>query len=252
MEWKGGVTVKSKEDQAKMRQAGRVVAGLLQLMRKEVKAGVSTQGLDEIAEAFIRSEGAEAAFKGYHEYPASICVSVNEVVIHGVPGSRVLKEGDIAGIDVGVRFQGFYADAARTFPVGKVDAESRRLIEVTAEALRLGINQAVAGNRIGDISWAVQSYAEAQGLSVVREYVGHGIGRSLHEEPQVPNYGKPHQGVQLLEGMTLAIEPMLNSGRPEIQLLNDGWTVVTQDRRRSGHFVQTVIIGKDKAEIITN
>ncbi|HTL71444.1 MAG TPA: type I methionyl aminopeptidase [Candidatus Eisenbacteria bacterium] len=247
----GGILLKSKAELEIMRRAGRVVAGLLKLMEREAKAGVSTKRLDEIAEAYIRSQGTEPAFKGYYGYPACICASVNEEVVHGIPGSRVLKDGDIIGVDVGVKLEGFYSDAARTFAIGAVDERSRRLIEVTREAMQRGIQKAVRGNRLSDISWAVQSYAEQQGFSVVRQFVGHGIGRSLHEEPQVPNYGKPGQGPELVIGMALAIEPMLNAGTHEVEILKDGWTVVTRDRKRSGHFEQTVFVGETEPEIVT-
>lgn len=234
-----------------MRRAGKIVGELLKLMEREAKPGVSTRDLDESAERFIRSQGAEPAFKGYYGYPASICASVNEEVVHGIPGARILKEGDIIGVDVGAKFEGFYADAARTFAIGKVDAASQKLIDVTREATKRGIAKAIAGNRIGDISWAVQEYAESQGFSVVRDYVGHGIGRNLHEEPQVPNAGKAGQGLKLVEGMALAIEPMLNAGTHEVEVLNDGWTVVTKDRKRSGHFENTVFVGKKQPEVVT-
>ena len=234
-----------------MRRAGRIVAGLLKLMEKETRQGVTTKRLDEIAEDFIRSQGAEPAFKGYYGFPASICASVNEQVVHGIPGNRTLKEGDIIGVDVGVKLEGFFSDAARTFAVGEVDADSRRLIDVTREAMNRGIEQAVEGRQLGDISWAVQSYAEKHGLSVVRDFVGHGIGRNLHEEPQVPNFGKPRAGIKLTRGMALAIEPMLNLGGSEVEILKDGWTVVTKDRKRSGHFEQTVFVGKDRSEVVT-
>ncbi len=243
--------LKTKDELEVMRRAGRVVSKLLKLMEKETKPGVTTQQLDEIAEAFVRSEGAQPAFKGYYGYPATICASVNEEVVHGIPGKRVLKDGDIIGIDVGVILDGFYSDAARTFAVGQVDPESQRLIDVTREAMTRGIGQAVAGNRLSDISWAVQSFAEKEGFSVVRQYVGHGIGKNLHEEPQVPNFGKPHEGPTLVEGMALAIEPMLNVGTHEVEVLSDGWTVVTKDGKRSGHFEQTIFVGKNKAEIVT-
>ena len=246
-----GIELKAPAELARMRQAGRIVAGLLKLMEKEARAGVKTKTLDKIAEDFIRSQGGEPAFKGYHGFPASICASVNEEVIHGIPGERVLKEGDIIGVDVGVKLGGYFSDAARTFAIGAVDPESRRLMEVTRAAMLEGIRQAVAGNRVSDISWAVQSYAEQNGLSVVRQYVGHGIGRNLHEDPQVPNFGKPHQGAKLVEGMALAIEPMLNLGTHEVQVLKDGWTVVTKDGKRSGHFEQTIFVGKNQAEVVT-
>ena len=234
-----------------MRRAGRVVSELLKLMEKEARVGVTTKRLDEIAEAYIRSQGALPAFKGYYGYPATICASVNEEVVHGIPSSKTLKEGDIIGIDVGAKLKGFYADAARTFPIGKVDERSLQLIETTRKALEQGISQAVAGHRLTDISWAVQSYAEKEGFSVVRQYVGHGIGKNLHEEPQVPNFGKPNQGLKLVEGMALAIEPMLNMGTYDVEVLADGWTVVTKDRKRSCHFEQTIFVGNDKAEVIT-
>lgn len=234
-----------------MRQAGRVVADLLKLLSSEVREGVTTKRLDEIAEEFIRSQKAEPAFKGYYGYPATICASVNEEVVHGMPGKRTLKKGDIIGVDVGAIVKGFYADAARTFAVGGVDAASQKLMDVTREAMMKGIEQAVDGNHVGDISAAVQAHAEAHGFSIVREYVGHGIGRALHEEPQVPNFGRAGQGPVLREGMAIAIEPMVNAGGFEVKVLEDGWTVVTKDNKRSAHFEQTVLIGKKKAEIIT-
>ena len=246
-----GIELKTAAELEIMRQAGLVAAKLLKFLGQEVKPGVTTEKLDTLAEAFIRGEGSEPAFKGYCGFPASICTSVNEEVVHGIPGSRVLKAGDIIGVDVGVRLNGYYSDAARTFGVGRVDQESQKLIELTREAMAQGISHAVEGNRLSDISWAVQSYAEANGLSVVKQYVGHGIGRNLHEEPQVPNYGKPNHGPRLVEGMVLAIEPMLNLGGAAVELLADGWTVVTKDRARSGHFEQTVFVGKTKPEIVT-
>ena len=246
-----GALLKTAEELEIMRRAGRIVSGLLRRMEKEARAGVSTQRLDEIAEEFIRSSGAEPAFKGYYGYPSTICASVNEEVVNGIPGKRILQDGDIVGIDVGAKLEGFFSDAARTFAIGLPDESSRRLIEVTREAMNHGIAQAVEGNRLGDISWAVQSHAEKNGLSVVRDFVGHGIGRNLHEDPQVPNFGPPKQGVALVEGMTLAIEPMLNLGRMEVEVLSDGWTVVTKDRKRSCHFEQTVFVGKKRPEVVT-
>ena len=234
-----------------MRRAGKIVAALLTLMEREAKSGVTTKTLDEIAERFIRSQGAEPAFKGYQGYPASICASVNEEVVHGIPGEKLLQDGDIVGIDVGVKLDGYYSDAARTFPIGKVDPESLRLITITREALDRGIAKAVEGNRLSDISHAVQQHAENNGYSVVRKYTGHGIGRNLHEEPQVPNFGRPNQGPRLVEGMALAIEPMLNAGTYEVEELTDGWTVVTKDGRRSAHFEQSIVVRKEKAEILT-
>jgi methionyl aminopeptidase len=245
------MVLKTKAELEGMRQAGKVVAALLRLMEQEVRPGVTTQQLDAVAEKFIRSQGATPAFKGYHGFPASICASVNEEVVHGIPGQKILQEGDIVGIDVGAIVDGYYADAARTFPVGKVDPESQKLIEVTREAMKQGIAKAVEGNRISDISHAVQQYAEKHGYGVVRKYTGHGIGKNLHEEPQVPNFGKPNQGMKLVEGMALAIEPMLNAGSYEVDELSDGWTVVTRDRKRSAHFEQSIVVGKKKPEILT-
>lgn len=246
-----GIELKTLDELEIMRQAGRIVSKLLKLMEQTIKPGIMTKKLDEIAESFIRSEQAVPAFKGYYGFPASICTSVNEEVVHGIPGSKVLKDGDIIGIDVGAKFEGYYSDAARTFAVGVIDKKSQQLIEVTREAMMRGIEKAVEGNRLTDISWAVQKFAEENGFSVVRQYVGHGIGRQLHEEPQVPNYGQPHQGPKLVEGMTLAIEPMLNAGVADVEILKDGWTVVTKDRKRSGHFEQTIFVGKNQAEVVT-
>ena len=234
-----------------MRRAGRIVAKLLKRMEDSVRPGIRTAELDRIAEEFIRGEGANPAFKGYHGYPACICVSVNEVVVHGIPGPRELRDGDIVGVDVGVEVDGYFSDAARTFAVGSIDAESQKLLNVTREAMNQGIRQAVEGNQVSDISWAVQSYAERHGYSVVRQFVGHGIGKKLHDEPQVPNYGRPHEGPKLVEGMALAIEPMVNMGGYEVEILADGWTAVTRDRKRSCHFEQTVVVGKNRAEILT-
>lgn len=245
------MVLKSEAELSIMRRAGRIVAGLLKEMEKQVKPGVSTKTLDDIAEDFIRSAAAEPAFKGYYGFPASICASVNEEVVHGIPGKRVLREGDIVGIDVGVKLEDYFSDAARTFAVGGVDEESQRLIQITREAMNQGIRQAVEGRQLSDISWAVQQHAEKHGLSVVRDFVGHGIGQNLHEDPQVPNFGEPNQGVRLVRGMALAIEPMLNLGGYEVEILADGWTVVTKDRKRSGHFEQTVFVGKTHAEIVT-
>ncbi len=234
-----------------MRKAGKVVSALLKLMEKEARVGVTTEALDRIAEDFIRSQGATPAFKGYYGYPASICVSVNEEVVHGIPGKRALKGGDIVGIDVGVVVDGYFSDAARTFPIGQVDAKGLKLIAVTREAMNRGIQKAVEGNRLSDISWAVQSFAEENGYAVVRKYTGHGIGKNLHEDPQVPNFGQPNQGPNLVEGMALAIEPMLNLGSHDVEELSDGWTVVTKDGMRSAHFEETIVVGKDKPEILT-
>ncbi|MEI8344483.1 MAG: type I methionyl aminopeptidase, partial [Candidatus Omnitrophota bacterium] len=224
------------QDRAKIRQAGRIVKAVLDQMQASVRAGITTAELDRIAETVIRDHKAEPAFKGYHGYPASICASVNEEVVHGIPGDRIIKPGDLVSIDVGVRSQGYCGDAARTYLVESSDLESHKLLEVTQDALRRGIEQAVEGHTVGDVSYAVQTVVEAGGFSVVRDFVGHGIGRNLHEEPQVPNFGQPHQGPVLVEGAALAIEPMVNAGIYQVDVLSNGWTVVTRDRKRSCHF----------------
>lgn len=234
-----------------MREAGRMVSVVLRELEEMVAPGIPTKALDQKAEKTIYALGGEPAFKGYRGYPASICASVNEEVVHGIPGNRVLKEGDIIGIDVGVRFNGYYGDSAVTFPVGKIDAEAEKLLRVTYQALLLGIQRAVAGNRIGDIASAIQETAESQDYSVVRDFVGHGIGSEMHQDPQVPNFGTPHQGVLLKKGMVLAIEPMVSLGTHEVEVLQDGWTVVTKDRKRSCHFEHTVSVTEGEPEILT-
>jgi methionyl aminopeptidase len=234
-----------------IRASAQLVARTLEKLAKEVRPGVTTAELDRSAEAFIREHGAKPAFKGYRGFPASICPSVNEEVVHAIPGPRRLIEGDLIGIDVGVEMDGYFGDAAFTFPVGEVSDEAKRLLQVTREALMLGIAQAKAGRRIGDISHAIQSHAESQGFSVVRELLGHGIGRAMHEEPQVPNFGPPDRGPKLMAGQVLAIEPMVNIGRPEVATLADGWTVVTKDGSLSAHFEHTVAVGTDGPEILS-
>lgn len=245
------ITIKSARELALMRYAGRVVAEVLQELKKAVRPGITTSELDRIAERYIKKANCQPAFKGYHGFPASICASVNEEVVHGIPSLRRLQDGDIISIDVGVVYQGYYGDAAVTFPVGDVTAEARRLLNVTEESLQWGIAQAVAGNHLTDISHAVQEYVEGNGFSVVRNYVGHGIGSQMHEEPQVPNFGKPGHGPRLQVGMALAIEPMVNTGTWHVETLQDNWTVVTLDRKCSAHFEHTVVVGKEKAEILT-
>ena len=245
------ITIKSKTELDKMRQAGRIVARFLKEVEREVRPGVTTADLDRFAEKLIRGEKALPAFKGYHGFPATICASVNEEVVHGIPGKRVLNEGDVVGIDVGVIVDGFYADAARSFAVGKVDEERSRLMRVTREALEAGIRAVKPGNRISDISYAVESFVKPHGYGIVRQYVGHGIGSQLHEEPQIPNHGKPGQGAEIKPGMAFAIEPMLNAGSHEVKVLKDGWTVVTADGKPSAHFENTVIVTETGAELIT-
>ena len=247
------ITIKSAREVETMAAAGRILADTLALMAGHVAPGVSTLDLDRIAEDFIRSHpGARPSFKGLYDFPASLCTSINHEIVHGMPSSeRVLEGGDIISIDCGVCLEGLHADSATTVPVGEVSEDVERLLRVTREALDGGIKQAVAGNHVGDIGHAVQKIAEGAGYSVVRELVGHGIGTSFHEEPQVPNYGKPRRGARLQVGMTLAIEPMVNAGRPEIRTLDDKWTVVTTDGSLSAHFEHTVVIETEGPRILT-
>ncbi len=245
------IELKSAREIDLMREAGRRVAILLQELEGMIAPGITTKALDEKAERLIRSLGGEPAFKGYRGYPACICTSVNEEVVHGIPGKRVLKEGDIIGIDVGVRYKGYCGDSAKTFPVGEIDDESKRLLEATLEALMKGIGAAVGGNRVGDISSQIQNVVEPKGYAVVRDFVGHGIGSEMHQDPQIPNFGRPHEGPLLKEGMVIAIEPMVNLGTERVEILEDRWTVVTQDRKRSCHFEHTVSIQNGEPEILT-
>ena len=235
----------------RMRKAGKIVAETLELMRETVRPGVTTQELDRLAEEHIRKQGAIPAFKGYNGFPATLCASVNEQVVHGIPGLRTLQSGDIISIDCGAVIDGFYGDAAITLPVGVVSEDLQMLLKVTEESLMRGIDQAIKGNRLYDVSHAVQSHVEAHGFSVVRDYVGHGIGRAMHEEPQIPNYGKPGRGPRLEIGMVLAIEPMVNMGTYEVKTLSDHWTVVTKDGKASAHFEHTVAITENGPEILT-
>ncbi|HXF96707.1 MAG TPA: type I methionyl aminopeptidase [Gemmatimonadales bacterium] len=247
------ITIKSAREIETMAAAGRIVAETLALVGREVRPGISTAELDRLAEEFIRSHpGARPSFKGLYDFPATLCTSINHEVVHGIPSKkRILREGDILSVDVGVWLDGLHADSAATFPVGPVSPEAERLLRVTQEALAAGIAQARAGNHVGDIGHAIQRVAEGAGYSVVRELVGHGIGASFHEEPQVPNYGKPRRGSKLTPGMTLAIEPMVNLGGPEIRTLDDKWTVVTSDGSLSAHFEHTVAVGTNGPRILT-
>jgi methionyl aminopeptidase len=234
---------KGKSELEKMRKANLIVAAVLQHLGNLIEPGVTTGFLDSEAEKLISESGGSPAFKGYNGFPASVCTSINEEVVHGIPrNDRYLKNGDILAIDVGVQFQGFVGDAAKTFAVGEVSSELQQLMDVTQKSLYLGIEQAILGNRVSDISAAVQEYVEAHGFSVVREFVGHGIGRSLHEDPQVPNFGKPGHGPRLVEGMVLAIEPMVNSKGPGVRVLDDRWTAVTVDGGFSAHFEHSVAV----------
>jgi methionyl aminopeptidase len=236
------IILKTPAEIAVMAEASRVVAEALTIVRKAVCPGISTEELDRIAEEAIRARGAVPAFKGYRSYPKSLCASVNEQVVHGIPSKRKLKEGDIIGLDLGAIVGGFYGDSAVTVAVGRVPEETAKLVQVTEAALYLGIKQAVVGKRLTDISNAVQQHVESAGFSVVTEFVGHGIGRQLHEEPQVPNYGKPGQGPRLQPGMVLAIEPMVNMGRSAVRVLEDRWTAVTVDGSLSAHFEHTIAV----------
>ena len=245
------ILLKSEREIRCMREAGRIVALALDAVGKVVEPGITTQELDELARRTIVEHGAKPAFKGLYGFPANICVSVNCEVVHGIPGSRKLAEGDIVSVDCGAEIDGFNGDSAITIPVGKVSPEIARLIEETRNALYKGIELAVAGNRVGAISHAIQTYAEKAGFGVVREYVGHGIGRSMHEDPEVPNFGFADRGPLLKAGMVLAIEPMINLGTRAVKSTDDGWTVVTRDGKPSAHFEHTVAIMPDGPEILT-
>jgi methionyl aminopeptidase len=243
---------KSRTELEKMRSANLIVARVLERVGGLVRPGISTWELDEVAEEMIRKAGADPAFKGYRGYPATVCASVNNEIVHGIPSrEKVLQEGDILAVDVGARWEGYYGDAARTFPVGRVSRELQRLLDVTREALYRGIEMVQPGNRVSDISAAVQKHVESQGFSVVRDFVGHGIGRALHEDPQVPNFGPPGRGPRLVEGMVLAIEPMVNSKGPGARVLEDHWTAVTLDGGYSAHFEHTVAVTEDGPWILS-
>ena len=246
------IVCRSAAELERMREAGRLVGEVLTELASKVAPGVTTGELDEIAERRIVSAGATPAFKGYHGYPATICASVNDEVIHGIPSRRrVLVEGDIVSIDVGVSLAGYFGDSAITLPVGRVSEEAATLLRVTEESLYKGIECARPGGRVSDIGHAVQQHVEAYGFSVVREFVGHGIGQQMHEEPQIPNYGEPGRGLRLAEGMVLAIEPMVNAGKPAVKVLADGWTAVTRDARLSAHFEHTVAVTAGEPWILT-
>lgn len=246
------IVCRSPAEIQRMRAANLLVADLLDDLRRIVAPGVTTAELDALAEAKIRTAGGIPAFKGYRGYPATICASVNDQVIHGIPSRRALAEGDVLSIDVGALLDGFYGDAAITVPVGPISNEAARLLRVTEESLYEAIAQVRVGNRVSDVSHAVQRHVEAHGYSVVREFVGHGIGQSMHEEPQIPNFGKPGHGPRLAEGMVLAIEPMVNIGLPAVRLLDDGWTAVTKDGSLSAHFEHTVAVTASGPMVLTD
>jgi methionyl aminopeptidase len=245
------IVCKSPGEIERMRVANALVADVLAELAAIVAPGVTTRDLDVVAERLVREGGAEPAFKGYRGYPATLCASINEQVVHGIPAARPLVEGDIVSLDMGVKLNGFYGDSAVTVPVGRIDTETQRLLVVTQEALQRGIAQVRVGGRISDIGHAIQLHVESHGFSVVREFVGHGIGAALHEEPQIANYGEPGRGPRMAEGMVLAIEPMVNMGRPAVKVLADGWTAVTRDGSLSAHFEHTVAVTKNGPLVLT-
>jgi methionyl aminopeptidase len=245
------IIIKSPREIEQLRRSNAIVAEVFEKLKGMIAPGITTKELDQVAEDYILSKGGRPAFKGYRGFPATLCISINEEVVHGIPGQRRLKEGDIVSIDVGVNFGGYFGDSAITLPVGEVDPESKRLLDVTKKALTIGIEKAKIGNRLFDISYAIQRWVESRGFSVVRDFVGHGIGKDLHEEPQIPNFGSPHQGPRLEKGMVFALEPMVNEGTYEVRVLSDGWTVVTADGKRSAHFEHTISITDDGVEILS-
>ena len=245
------IIIKNEREIEAMKEACRISAGALKVAGEAVEPGVTTAEIDKLAYDYIKSQGAEPNFLGYGGFPGTACISINDEIIHGIPGHRKIKNGDIVSIDLGAKIGGYNGDNAATFAAGDISDEAKRLMEATKQSLYEGIKMAVAGNRIGDISYAVQQYVEARGYSVVREFVGHGVGASLHEEPEVPNFGRPSHGPRLIPGMTLAIEPMVNFGGPEVKVLKDKWTVVTKDGSLSAHFEHSVLITSDGPVILT-
>lgn len=245
------IRLKTREEIEILRENALMVSRTLAHVGRLVEPGITTRELDAVAEKYIRSLGAEPGFLGYEGFPATLCLSVNEVVVHGFPSDYRLREGDILSVDCGTKYRGFYGDSAYTFPVGKVDEETRALLDTTKASLYEGIAKAVAGGRIGDIGNAVQSYCESRGFSVVREMVGHGLGRNMHESPEVPNYGRQGHGVKLREGMVICIEPMINAGKKEVYLDDNGWGVITADHRKSAHFELTVAIRKGEPDVLS-
>ncbi|OPJ54873.1 type I methionyl aminopeptidase [Alkalithermobacter paradoxus] len=245
------IIIKSASEIQLMREAGQIVAKTHEVLKEFIRPGITTKELDEIAESTIRKYNAEPSFKGYSGYPGSICASINEEVVHGIPGTRVLKEGDIVSIDVGAFYKGYHGDSAKTYGVGIISEEDRKLIEVTRDSFYEGIKFARLGYRLSDISNAIQNHVEKNGFSIVRDFVGHGIGSNLHEDPQIPNYGPKGKGPRLQEGMVLAIEPMVNAGSYHVKILKDGWTSVTVDGRKSAHYEHTIAITGDEPLILT-
>ena len=245
------ITLKSAREIETMRRSGKITAAVLATLMQTARAGMTTRDVDRIAEAGIRERGGVPTFIGYHGFPASICASVNAQVVHGIPGDDVLRDGDLLSIDIGTTFEGYVSDSAVTIPIGNISSEARRLLDVTQECLMLGIAQMQVGNRLGDIGAAVQTHAERAGYGVVRELVGHGVGQVMHEEPQVPNYGKRGTGVVLRPGLVIAIEPMINQGTQKVKVLKDGWTVVTADGKLSAHFEHTIALLEDGPKVLT-
>jgi len=246
------IYLKNNSEIEKLYYAGQVVKETLFMLEEHIAAGITTFDLDKMAEEFILSKNSKPGFKGLYGYPSTLCTSIDEEVVHGMPSNRRLKEGEIIGIDVGSIYEGYFGDHAKTFTVGSVDQEKKELLKVTEECLYLGINEAKVGNNIGDIGHVIQNYAEQKGYGVVKDLVGHGIGQNLHEEPQVPNYGKRGRGVKLKEGLVIAIEPMINLGTKSIKQLSDGWTIITADKKCSAHFEHTIVVRKGKAEVLSS
>lgn len=245
------IIIKSNKEIDFMRESGKIVAETHEILKKAIKPGITTKELDKIAEANIKKYNAEPSFKGYHGYTGSVCASINEEVVHGIPGEKQLKDGDIISIDIGAFYKGYHADAAKTHGVGAISDEDKKLIEVTRESFYKGIEFAKLGYRLSDISHAIQLYVENNGFSIVRDFVGHGIGSKLHEDPQIPNYGPPGKGPRLQEGMVLAIEPMVNAGSYHVKILSDGWTSVTIDGKKSAHYEHTIAITGEEPLILT-
>ncbi|MDP2938066.1 MAG: type I methionyl aminopeptidase [Candidatus Omnitrophota bacterium] len=246
------IPIKSEEDLKMLKKSCKILSKIMHRLKKFIRAGISTIEIDRLAEKLIREEDVISAFKDYNGFPANICTSVNEEVVHGIPGQKMLKDGDIISLDAGINYKGYISDVAITLPVGRIDPKAQKLIEVTRNALSQGIKQARVNNHLSDISYAIQTYVESQGFSVVRQFVGHGIGYSLHEDPQIPNFGLPNQGEVLKKGMVFAIEPMVNMGTWECKILDNGWTAVTKDGLPSAHFEHTVAITEEGPKILTN
>lgn len=245
------IPIKTSVELEGMRASSKALRRIVDRLKSEIKVGMLTRELDSLAEVLIAQEGVTAAFKGYRGFPASTCISLNEEVVHGIPSAKKLKEGDLLKLDIGINKGGFFSDCAFTMALGRVDARTKQLIETTKKALELGVKQARSNNHLSDISWAIQKYVESRGFSVVRDFVGHGIGYKMHEEPEIPNFGLPHSGPVLKEGMILAIEPMINIGSWEVKILDNGWTAVTKDGLNSAHFEHTVAITAVGPEILT-